>query len=262
MREFFGGLIVLSGFFLFVISIVTLIKPLPEIQIGSRKRAGLVMAGSFVFFLIGGLIVPPPSPEVVAAREAEAARTKADRDAKSAERKAVQDRKSAAEKKAADETAAAEAARLKPAMTAAATDLWTRINSTAKSCDDVSKTVADAAGRRNIDAYTLYPIVGSARSICSVASLEVGRLEVPEAIPSLYRGAFEEAVDTCSNAYAAKASAFRSMAGVLDGNTRPSAVAAAQQNAERAQAGVMLCGLGFMKAANEAGLDLEEVLRD
>lgn len=262
MRDFFGGLIILSGVFLFVISIVTLIKPLPEIKIGSRKRAGLVMAGSFVLFMIGGSIVPPPSPEVVAAREAEAARTKADREAKSAERKAVQDRKSAAEKKAADEAAAAEAARLKPAMTAAATDLWTRINSTVESCDDVSKTVADAAGRRNISPYTLYPLVESARSICSAESLEVGRLEVPEAIPSRYRGAFEEAIETCSGAYAAKASAFRSMAGVLDGNTRPSAVAAAQQNAERAQAGVMLCGLGFMKAANEAGLDLEEVLRD
>lgn len=262
MREFFGGLLILTALFLFVLSIVTLIKPLPEIKIGSRKRALLLMFGAFVVMMIGGSILPPPSPEEVAARQAEAAQEKGERVRRDAQEKGDRERRSAAEKKSRDDASAAEAARLKPAMTQAATELWNRINSTVSQCDAISERVSAEAGRRNPSPYTLYPLVESADSICSSEALEVRRLTVPDAIPSRYRGAFEEAIETCSNAYFAKSSAYESMAKVLDGNTRPSAVSAAQQNAQRAQAGVMLCGLGFVKAANDAGLDLDEVIQN
>lgn len=262
MRDFFGGLLILTALFLFILSIVTLIKPLPEIKIGSRKRALLLMVGAFVVMMIGGSILPPPSPEEVAARKAEAAQEKAERERKDAQNKGDRDRKSAAQKKARDDASAAETARLKPSMTEAATDLWNRINSTVAQCDAISERVAVESGRRNPSPYTLYPLVESADSICSAEALEVRRLTVPDAIPSRYRGAFEDAIETCSNAYFAKSSAYESMAKVLDGNIRPSAVSAAQQNAERAQAGVMLCGIGFIKAATDAGLDPEEVIPD
>lgn len=262
MREFFGLLVILFGIFLFILSIVTLVKPLPELKLGTRKRALLAMAGSVVLLIIGGSIIPKPTPEEIAAREAQAAEKKAEREAEASEREAERVRKSAADKKARDDEAAAEAARLKPAMTEAATQLWNRINSTVSQCDGVSERVSVEAGRRNPNPYTLYPLLQSAKSICSSEGFEVRRLTVPDAIPARFREGFEEAIETCSNAYLAKSTAFDSMAKVLDGNMRPSAVSAAQQNAQRAQAGVMLCGIRFMAASNEAGLDLEEVIQD
>lgn len=214
MREFFGGLLVLAAFALFIISIIALIKPLKTLKLGSRKRAALALVGSFILMMIGGSILPPPSPEEVAAREAEEAQAKAKRE-----------QTQAAEKKARDDASAAELARLKPVMTQAATQLWNRINSTVADCDAASEAVSNAAGARNANPYTLYPLVQRAESVCSDEALELRRIEVPDEIPSRYRDGFREAIETCSNAYIAKMSAFDSMAKVLDGNTRPSASA-------------------------------------
>lgn len=251
MREFLGGLLVLAAFAMFVLSIVVMVKPLKRLHLGSRKRGLLLLGASFVVTIIGGMILPPPTPEEVAVRAADEAREKA-------ERETVQ----AAEKKARDDAEAAAEARLKPAMTEAATGLWNRINSTVAGCDAASKAVSDAAGARNPSPYVLYPLVQQAKTVCASEGLEVSRIDVPDTIPARHRDGFKEAIETCSNAYLAKMSAFDSMAKVLDGNVRPSAVSDAQQNAERAQAGIMLCGIRFMKAASDAGLDLDEVIKD
>lgn len=262
MREFLGVMLILSAFAMFVLSIVVLVKPLKEIHLGSRKRGVLLLVASFVLLVVGESTLPPATPEEIAARAAERARETAEREkANTARRKAREDEE-AAELKARNDADAAAEARLKPAMTSAATGLWRQINSTVAGCDAASEAVADAAGARNPSPYVLYPLVQQAKSVCADEGLEVSRLDVPEAIPSRYREGFEEAIETCSNAYLFKTSAFDSMAKVLDGNVRPSAVSDAQQGAERAQAGIMLCGIRFMKAANDAGLDLDEVIQD
>jgi len=251
MREFLGAVLVLSAFAMFVLSIVVLVKPLKELKLGTRARGLLLLVASFVVMGIGGAVLPPPSPEDVAAREAKRAQESAERE-----------KARATEKKARDDAAAAKQAAEKVASTAAASQLWTRINSTVAGCDAASKAVADAAGARNPSPYVLYPLLQRAESICRSEGLDVGQLDIPDDIPARHRDGFKEALETCSNAYLAKMSAFGAMAEVLDGNVRPSAVSAAQEGAERAQAGVMLCGIRYMKAANDAGLELDEVIKD
>lgn len=247
--ETLGGLIGLAGLIGFVLAIVCLIKPIKALKMGTRKRALAGLGISFVVMMIGGSLMPDPTPEELAAREAERAAA--------AEKAAVE---KADREKSEGERAAQELAAQKPAIATAAQSMWTQVSTQVSACDTASKYVADVAGRRNASVYDLYPMVQQAQSRCSEAGTNVRRIDVPDAIPRDKRAAFAEAVTTCENAYYAKASAFDQMSKVLNGDMRPSAVSDARQAADRAQAGTMLCALGFMKAGQEAGLTMEETM--
>lgn len=256
MREGLGALVALAGMLLFLVSIVCLIRPIKAIKLGTRKRAGLALVGSIILFTAGGFIMPPPTPEQIAEREAAEKQREADRSKREEERAAQR----AAEDKANEERAAAELERQKPVMTAAAKTLWDQVAAQASPCDTTGKNLADYLGRRGASIYEAYDLANAANRICGETATNIGRLRAPTEIPSQKREAFTEALTTCRNAYYAKSSAFSQMADVLNGDMRPSAVAEARQASERSQAGTMLCGLGFLKAVNDAGLSLEAVM--
>lgn len=256
MREGIGAIIALMGMGLFVVAIITLIRPIKRIKLGTRKRAAIALAASIGLFILGGTIMPPPTPEQIAEREAAEAQRAADRELADQERAAER----AAEEKANADRAAAELERQKPAATAAAKSLWGQITTQVSSCDEAAKIFSDYMGRRGASVYEAYPLAQQANRICSTAGTNVSRIPVPDEIPSSKRDAFKDALETCRNAYYAKSSAFDQMAKVLNGDMRPSAVNEARQAAERAEAGTALCGLGFLKAVNDAGLSLEEVM--
>ncbi|WP_292035553.1 MULTISPECIES: hypothetical protein [unclassified Brevundimonas] len=256
MLEAIGALIGLAGMLLFLVAIVCLIRPIRAIKLGTRKRAGLALLASIALFTMGGLILPEPTPEQIAQREAAAAQATADREKRNEQRAAER----AAEEGAREEREAAALAQQKPAMTAAAKTLWEQVSAQASPCDVTGKNLADYMGRRGASVYEAYDLARQASRICSETGTNIGRLRVSDDIPSSKRGAFSDAVETCRNAYYAKSSAFDQMATVLNGDMRPSAVADARQAAERSQAGTTLCGLAFLKAVNDAGLSLEDVM--
>jgi len=247
--ETVGGLLGLAAMIGFVLAFVCLIRPIKAVKMGTRKRALIGMGISFVVLIIAGSIMPKPTPEELAARQA----TEAAAAEKSAADKAGQE-------KADNERAAAALAAQKPAIAAAAQSLWTQVATQVSGCDTASGYVADVAGRRNPNVYDLYSQVTQADTICSEAASNVGRISVPDTIPSAKRAKFKEAIETCRNAYYAKASAFDQMSKVLNGDVRPSAVNEAKQASEAAQAGSMLCAIGFMTAGSEAGLTMEETM--
>jgi len=55
----------------FIAGIIALIRPIHRIGLGTRKRAGLALLASFGAFVVGGLTMPPPTPEELAPRQAE-----------------------------------------------------------------------------------------------------------------------------------------------------------------------------------------------
>ncbi len=248
-QEDIGGTIALVAMVGFIIGAVALIRPIQKIKLGTRKRAGLMMAAAFVLFFVGASIMPKPTPEMIAAREAEAARTRAT------------DEKAASDQAAAQaQQAEAQAQQNKGAITAAAKGLWDQVTVQVSACDQASKNVAQVAGRRNPSIYDLYPMVQEANGVCRAAGSRVRDLDVPDVIPRQHREAFAKALKTCSDAYYVKASAFDSMGKVLNGDARPSAVTEAREASEAAQAGTMLCGVGFLQAVTGAGLSTSEVM--
>lgn len=249
MRENLGVIIVLLSLLVLLVSVVALVWPLKSLKLGTRKRALLGIGASLLLFIVGGAIIPPAAPEQVAAREAQRAKEKAALDAIRA-----------GEAKARADQAAAEFQRNKEAIALAAKGMWTQVTAQVGPCDEAGKHVATVAGRRNLNIYDLYPMVQQAQSICSDAGLNIGRIPVPAAIPSGDRAAFKEAIETCGNAYFAKGIAYDQMAKVLNGDMRPSAVNDAKQASEGAQAGTMLCAIGFMKAVGDTGLPLGDVM--
>lgn len=238
MREALGALFALLAMGLLAVSIVALIHPLKTIKLGSRKRAGAALGGSFGLFILAGMVMPPPTPEELAERERAATEAK----------------------KLEVERAAAEAKRLKPEITTAARTLWNTVTSHVGRCDEAGADVANYVGSRGANIYDAYEMVQQARILCSSSASRVSDIDVPGAIPSANHDGFREALRTCRDAYYAKSSAYEQMARVIDGDSRPSAVAEAREAATRSQAGQMLCAIGFMEAANEAGLDVREVM--
>lgn len=244
-----GGLIALVAIIGFVLAIVCLIRPIKALQMGTRKRALAGLGLSVVLMAVSGAMAPKPTPEELAEQEASRAAAMAKAASENADRE-----------KSDSERAATELARQKPAIAAASQSMWSQVGTQVSACDTASKYVADVSARRNASVYDVYPMVQQAQSTCSEAAGNVRRIDVPSTIPSSKRRLFKEAISACQNAYYAKASAFDQMGRVLNGDMRPSAVNDARQAADRAQAGTMLCAIGFMKAGQEAGLTVEETM--
>ncbi len=249
MSEFFGGTFVLVSFVLFWVCVFALFKPLKTIKLGSRKRAAAGIGVSFVLFMIGGTLLPKSTPEEQAERDANAQRAATESVAKSAE---DVDQNAAA--------ASATAEREKAELTTAVKGMWTQVTTQLSSCDQAGEYVSEVAGRRNPNIYDLYEMVTQAETLCRTAASNVGGISVPNTVPREFRNTFRDSFRTCRDAYYMKSSAYRSMGRVLDGDARPSAVNEAREASRSAQAGTMLCAVGFLKGVTEAGLPIEAVM--
>ena len=95
LREPFASpLLALVIFGAFILSCIAIIRPLPQLWLSTRKRAGYVCILSFGFMLVAARLSPeppPPTPEELAAQAAEEKKRKAEEEAerKAAERERV-----------------------------------------------------------------------------------------------------------------------------------------------------------------------------
>ena len=69
MRELLGSVLILGGMAIWLVSLIGIIRPLPRLWLPTRKRAGLLFGASFLICILGGAVLPPPTPEQLAARK-------------------------------------------------------------------------------------------------------------------------------------------------------------------------------------------------
>ena len=82
-------------------------------------------------------------------------------------------------------------------------------------------------------------------------------IDPPRSLARDDRRAFEEAINECGNAYAGKSVMFDRMLRVIDGDRRPSRVAAVQEAAQASQAQALHCVLRITTLADARGVSLE-----
>lgn len=227
-----GVLLLLLGLVGFVLSVVALVRPIARLGLGTRKRAGLALAVSFVVMIIGAALVPSDP--------------------------AVETEKT---------TKAAVSPALAPsrAATAGPVDVlaqWKQLVATVKPCDLASKDVAtktDGLADGADDIYTAHRATVDAQEACAQASEDLGKLKAPASTDEPVREKLSTALDVCKFAYDAKATAYRQMASVLNGDASPEAVTKTSKSMDEAVARQTYCALSYMSAAEEAGVKVEDL---
>lgn len=132
--------------------------------------------------------------------------------------------------------------------------MWRDMTSVTRPCDQAAETASSALGRS--DLVGSYQAAQNAQRICASAALDVRRLDAPPSLDRAERRGFEEAIEACSDAYAGKAVMFNRMLTVIDGDMRPSRVAAVQEASRISQAQVIQCVLRLHTLASEQGVEL------
>lgn len=215
----------------FIFGLVNVIRPIQKLGIRKPVVGGIIMLAAFFSFFAGGLLGAASQPGGLEGLPEE-------RPAASAEKR--------------DRAPAEKAA---PAnITQAEFDaVWTQATQLMAPCDRAvdSATTALLSG----NAYTAYPAVQRAEQTCGSVSLDMFDLDIPRSAKGEVREKLKEAKDRCQSAMTQKQIAMKGIARVLDGDSRPSAVSAAQEDAERAQAMVLGCAVSFMSAAQAGGLN-------
>lgn len=225
MREFLGGLLALVSLGAMGISLIAIIRPLPKLNLPTRRKAALAFAASFALMIVAGAILPTRPPS-------EAQTTS---------------------------TSAREPPPSKPAskidLTADTKAMWDEILVAVAPCDAASKLVASASDRSG-DVYEVYEVVKEAESRCTVSWQALNDLDPPRSAKGQAKKHLAEAISTCSTAYWMKKEAYEKMAKVLDGDMRPSAVTTAKSSMEDATGAQLACVAGLMGAAEKAGVPM------
>lgn len=60
MREFLGGLLALLSLAAMGISLIAVIRPIPKLNLPTRRKAALAFAASFGLMIVAGMILPTP----------------------------------------------------------------------------------------------------------------------------------------------------------------------------------------------------------
>lgn len=223
--------IVLLSVPMFIFGLVNVIRPIQKIGIRHRAIGGVIMLGAFFSFFAGGLLGAASQPGGLEGLP--------------------EDRPAAAEK---NDRAPAKKAAPPANITQAEFDaVWTQATQIMGPCDRAVDTATTALQSGN--AYTAYPAVQRAERTCGSVSLDMFDLDIPRSAKGEVREKLKEAKDRCQSAMTQKQIAMKGIARVLDGDARPSAVSAAQEDAERAQAMVLGCAVSFMGAAQAGGLN-------
>jgi outer membrane receptor protein involved in Fe transport len=140
-------------------------------------------------------------------------------------------------------------------------------NPTGQDITLIARRLAEPGPRHFFQETDTYRFVGGARGAIAgdwtwEAASEVSRIRVPDAIPRASRRSFDEAFDTCRDAYYVKSSAYGAMGEVLNGDVSPRAVTEARSASEAAQSSGLRCAVGFMKAATDLGVPVESFMPD
>ena len=237
--ETFAIIMVLASFVVGIFGLINIAKPLGWLKITRRLHGAAVFGASIVAFFLFSLLGAASQPGGLSAAPAEAS-TKAPEVKEKAD-------------------APSEVAAKKPVGVTQAefNAMWSQMKSVVGQCD---AAVAGAQeGMKTGDVYKAYPRIQRAVEVCRDASLDAYNVEVPRSAKGEIRKKLLDGRDACQMSIIAKQIAMESVGKVANGDGRPSAVSKAQEDMERSGQGALHCAVGFMSAANEAGLVLPEV---
>lgn len=228
--ETVGSLIILVSFAAFILGVVNAIKPQAWMKVRKRLVGLFIILGSMAGCVAGGSMMPAPaSPETPAEKGVVAAPAPA-----------------------------------KPSgMTQAEfTAVWSDVKARMERCDAPTRRAAESLSTG--DVYAAFAPTQAAAAACEDVWMEMSSIELPRSAKGEVRKSLKEAIDVCETAAYAKREALKSLLKVIDGDQRPSVMNEVTSEMERGKNGTMMCGIGFMGVAEEAGLvlpELEEVMK-
>ncbi|MCW1432429.1 hypothetical protein [Novosphingobium sp. JCM 18896] len=207
-----------------------------------------------VLFLAAGLVMGASvSPEQIAkSREAAAARASAEAaEAQKAEIRAASDKAAVAKVDTEKRTLAMQG-------------FYNGVVNRMTPCDEaggkISK-VAKGIQSGSADVYDGFAAAKETETACQQSYMEVGDLEIPEALPDEAQAKAEKALQVCQNAALAKKMMGQSAQVLFDGDTRPSKLSEFQENGKLGRAGVYACLGSLMEVATAAKVDLEALAK-
>ncbi|WP_324740042.1 hypothetical protein U8326_09850 [Tsuneonella sp. CC-YZS046] len=204
----------------------------------SRRRIAAISFAVFIVSLVGGgIAAPKPTPEE-RARPEQAAKAEAE-----------------AERKEKEQAAQAKAKKQKTRENEISA-LWSKIVDAEKDCS----RRADIVSKLNWnDHYAAYRPVQEAREACRKSYWAMQKVKPSKSLSRSERDAFDEAIEVCADANLVP-NVLCSILTVLNGDMRPSAVQGIRDAGELAQATVAQCVVSFLKAAEGAGVSVEQVI--
>jgi len=226
MKETLGELIVFIGFVAFVVSVIALIRPMPRFKLPTRGRAGLLLAGSLVLTLAGGVLLPPRPATVAQAPKPE--------------------RPSPPSAVPAD-------------MTGEMVTLFRQVRDAADPCEEAGATIQRVIRVSNRN-QAVYDALTEATDTCKAASRTIADLRPPTSASRELKAGLKDALETCRSAYYSKAASYHAVARILDKGVRPSDAPEVRDALQSARTGQMECYGAYAAAAKPAGVTLDSLL--
>lgn len=187
-------LLALAAFVALVMGVIALVQP--NRWVASRPRAFGLVAGALVMFCVVDAVAPPPSAADVRLLEPSHAVNAA----------------------AASATPPAPSRGL---IDASFTAAQSALLEAAKPCDAATKKAAATHGQ-----YASYNVSVAAEQVCRKAAIDIGNVRFADPVPSAAQDDLNKAVDCFATAYGLRAGAMEQAAALMDGDQRPSKVAA------------------------------------
>lgn len=225
--EVLGGFIILISFGAFILGVVNVIRPQSWMKVRKRLVGLFIILGSMGGCVAGATMVPPAPATTPMKGEA---------------------------KTVAPEPAVVKATGLTQAEF---TGVWSDVKARMERCDGPTRRAAEVLSQG--DVYAAFGPTKAAAAACEDVWLKMSNVPLPRAAKGEVRKAMSEAIDTCETAMFAKREALQSLLKALDGDQRPSTMETITSEMERGKAATMMCGIGFLSAAEKAGLVLPEM---
>lgn len=139
--------------------------------------------------------------------------------------------------------------------------LYLEVASAAAACD-VAATKLNL-GLESGDLVSAYELAEQAESACLSTPGDIRRIGIPDSLMGDNRTMAEKAVEACDAMYVNKWAGAGALKQVIDGDTRPSALAEIKEIAQQIESGERLCSGGLIavamqEGATEADLGLEK----
>lgn len=135
--------------------------------------------------------------------------------------------------------------------------VWSDVKSRSERCDGPTRRAGEALSTG--DRYAAFAPTKAAAAACEDVWLKMSNVPLPKSAKGDVRKSLNDAIDTCETAVYAKREALQALLKVLDGDERPSTMNTVTTEMERGKNGSLMCGIGFLGVAEEAGLVLPEV---
>ncbi|WP_288804080.1 hypothetical protein [uncultured Novosphingobium sp.] len=234
MRDVLAFITLMACLTVLVGSLIALVRPIPQIGLGSRKRALGGIGVAFALFVVTAIVIPAP-------------------------KETHTETGPASEKKVATGTAPAQALNAEQESVvsfmryAIMQNLLCR-GEAEQTQDQIDKVAAGRA--RVIDAYD-----EAKRAIrdCGKASAEFARPEVLKTAPAVYRDSGERALKACRAASEGRGAAMQLAQKILDGDDRLASASKYKELLSTAKSSEATCRMELLGMADSAKIPDEEV---